>query len=277
MSLPNENCPCPLSCRHDVECHGHCRISQPVASEPSSGERDWMARLGFELQDQSGVWVVIDDCGGVRPANLTEIVLWDSLLSSDAKPASEPVAAPQGFVLVPVESLTQLGDAFAEELSAFDIDPPLHHVLTSHDEINAMLSATPSPASVGINGLTKSDDRRVAELEEELSVSDKLLRHREQLLNAIPDCPVHGQGCVSHALEWIEKAKLVMQSEIMSAPNDQEHSMTADEAVKIAAHGLLAFADRNGVVLTIERMPLYPLAMGHAEYVVETRPVRVPS
>lgn len=54
-------------------------------------------------------------------------------------------------------------------------------------------------------------ERRVTELESELAVSDKLLQHREQLLNAIPDCPVHGSGCVPHALEWIEAMKAQAQ------------------------------------------------------------------
>lgn len=53
--------------------------------------------------------------------------------------------------------------------------------------------------------------RRVSELEEELAVSDKLLRHREYLLQAIPGCPEHGNECVPHALDWIESAKLAMQ------------------------------------------------------------------
>lgn len=31
--------------------------------------------------------------------------------------------------------------------------------------------------------------------------------HNEQarVLNAIPECPVHGRGCIPHALEWIEE------------------------------------------------------------------------
>lgn len=53
-------------------------------------------------------------------------------------------AVPDGMVLVPVDTLKRWRDAFAEELSAWDIDPPLHHVQTSHDEIEAMLSAAPA-------------------------------------------------------------------------------------------------------------------------------------
>ena len=53
------------------------------------------------------------------------------------------VQVPLGYKLVPVEALTRWRDAFAEELAAYDIDPPIHHVLTSHDEIAAMLDAAP--------------------------------------------------------------------------------------------------------------------------------------
>lgn len=48
---------------------------------------------------------------------------------------------------------------------------------------------------------------RIRELEEELSLTDKILASRQQVLDAIPECPAHGGGCVPHALEWIEKAK----------------------------------------------------------------------
>lgn len=46
------------------------------------------------------------------------------------------------------------------------------------------------------------------------------------------------------------------------------------DAVHEMALGLISLAQRVGVVVTIERQPLKPLAMGHAEYVIETRPVR---
>ena len=47
------------------------------------------------------------------------------------------------YKLVPVESLIQWREAFAEELSAYDIDPPIHHVKASYDEISSMLDAAP--------------------------------------------------------------------------------------------------------------------------------------
>lgn len=29
---------------------------------------------------------------------------------------------------------------------------------------------------------------------------------REELLEALPDCPAHGSGCIPYAVAWIEKA-----------------------------------------------------------------------
>lgn len=46
-------------------------------------------------------------------------------------------------------------------------------------------------------------------------VTEKLLEERQRVLDAIPECPVHGK-CVPHALEWIEKAKASL-----SAPQDE--------------------------------------------------------
>jgi hypothetical protein len=47
---------------------------------------------------------------------------------------------------------------------------------------------------------------RVRELEDELRVADQLLQERQRVLDAIPECKMHGK-CVPHALEWIEKMK----------------------------------------------------------------------
>jgi hypothetical protein len=48
---------------------------------------------------------------------------------------------------------------------------------------------------------------RIASLEREVAVDDKLLAERERVLAEIPECPVHGSGCVPHAVEWIIMAK----------------------------------------------------------------------
>ena len=47
----------------------------------------WMEKLGFELEDKGSMvplWVVVDDCGGERPASLAEIVLWTCLTAPRA-------------------------------------------------------------------------------------------------------------------------------------------------------------------------------------------------
>lgn len=40
-----------------------------------------------------------------------------------------------------------------------------------------------------------------------IQVIEGLLETRNSVLEAIPECPVHGNQCVPHALEWIENAK----------------------------------------------------------------------
>lgn len=48
----------------------------------------------------------------------------------------------------------------------------------------------------------------IEELKAEIKVSDELLKGRDALLEAIPQCIAHGK-CVPHALEWIEQMKLL--------------------------------------------------------------------
>jgi len=42
-------------------------------------------------------------------------------------------------------------------------------------------------------------------LEAEVAVDDKLLKERQRVLDAIPECPEHGRSCIPHAIEWVEK------------------------------------------------------------------------
>lgn len=55
-------------------------------------------------------------------------------------------------------------------------------------------------------------------LTEELEWTNRLLvsvqEGRDRLLDAIPPCPAHGNRCVPYALEWIEKAKAKMDTEV---------------------------------------------------------------
>lgn len=49
---------------------------------------------------------------------------------------------------------------------------------------------------------------------------------------------------------------------------------TFEEIITEHAERLTQMAGVVGLIITIERKPLQPLAMGHAEYVIETRPAR---
>ena len=53
---------------------------------------------------------------------------------------------------------------------------------------------------------------QIRELQEELDVTDKLLKERDKVMEAIPPCPWHGHQCVPHALLWIEKQKPAKES-----------------------------------------------------------------
>jgi len=62
-----------------------------------TADRTWLEKLGFELEDKgttTPLWIVVDDCGGERPASLAEIVLW-TYLTTPAAPVvpAEPVAS----------------------------------------------------------------------------------------------------------------------------------------------------------------------------------------
>jgi len=70
-------------------------------------------------------------------------------------------------------------------------------------------------------GIEKSDvssEMALASLEElkkELETTDKLLEESNTVLKAIPECPVHGDRCIPHAIEWVNRvryfAKLIME------------------------------------------------------------------
>jgi hypothetical protein len=68
--------------------------------------------------------------------------LWEKTYTTDTHP--QPQAVPHGWKLVPVEALVRWRAAFAEELAAYDIDPPMSHIKAGHDEIDALLAASPA-------------------------------------------------------------------------------------------------------------------------------------
>ena len=55
----------------------------------------------------------------------------------------------------------------------------------------------------------EGEETELEKLRDDLRVTEALLEERQKLLDAIPECPLHGK-CVPNALLWIEKAKLKM-------------------------------------------------------------------
>ena len=55
------------------------------------------------------------------------------------------------------------------------------------------------------------DQAMLADLREELLVTERLLDDRESVLRAIPACQEHGSGCIPHALKWIEEAAKALE------------------------------------------------------------------
>lgn len=47
---------------------------------------------------------------------------------------------------------------------------------------------------------------RAAHLEIELELTDKLYNDMRRVIQAIPECPEHGE-CIPHAMDWIERSK----------------------------------------------------------------------
>jgi hypothetical protein len=91
------------------------------------------------------------------------------------------------------------------------IDPNPSHLLAVICELNAESLSLNHPdnttdcQSLALDHLAAIG--RVAALEAELAVTNKLLAERNRVMEAIPECPEHGSQCVPHALEWIERVQ----------------------------------------------------------------------
>ena len=46
---------------------------------------------------------------------------------------------------------------------------------------------------------------KVEKLEKELSITDQLLVEQHRVMDIIPECPVHGNRCIPHAMDWIKR------------------------------------------------------------------------
>lgn len=73
---------------------------------------------------------------------------------------------------------------------------------------------------------------------------------------------------------WPENARVPRIDPRVVDAETSRSDQFAERLVLASAETTVALAKSMGVVVTISRRPLLPLAMGHAEYVVETRPVR---
>ena len=49
--------------------------------------------------------------------------------------------------------------------------------------------------------------QKIKDLEEGRRITEHLLEEKHRLLKAIPACEIHGEMCVPHAIEWIERVK----------------------------------------------------------------------
>lgn len=48
-------------------------------------------------------------------------------------------------------------------------------------------------------------------LEKELKITDELLEERQKVLDTIPECQVHGKGCLPKISNWIKESKELMK------------------------------------------------------------------
>lgn len=60
---------------------------------------------------------------------------------------------------------------------------------------------------------------KLRKLEKELEVKDKLLEARQSVLDAIPECEIHG-SCIPNAIEWIEKMKSLEKEQPKTSINE---------------------------------------------------------
>lgn len=86
MSLPNERCPCPLSCRHDVMCHGHCLEGTAMTTNNQTNEQPIMKVGGkYNWKNQSERLVYLGKQGAWHQFALTskQNTVWCEVLDED--------------------------------------------------------------------------------------------------------------------------------------------------------------------------------------------------
>lgn len=76
---------CAASVIRELVSHAQRAAAPQAVQAAVAVDAAWMEQIGFELHEHTdGTWMVIDDCGNERPANLTERVLWGQLIATSA-------------------------------------------------------------------------------------------------------------------------------------------------------------------------------------------------
>lgn len=76
-------------------------------------------------------------------------------------------------------------------------------------------------------------EKSLEKVKHELEITEKLLNERQQVINAIPECELHGGNCVPHALEWIEKQKTIKTAlEILNQVEPNGELLDTDKAIE---------------------------------------------
>ena len=70
-------------------------------------------------------------------------------------------------------------------------------------------------------------EKEIEEFRREIKVSDQLIEQRDRLLQSIPECPVHGSGCIPHAIEWVNRIKTLGQA--ITGLKEKQMTISIDE------------------------------------------------
>lgn len=120
--------------------------------------------------------------------------------------------------------------------------------------INEIKQPTPTTASVLNNdadtvvedSLPKNIEAEYYKTLKELETTEWLLEERQKILDAIPECEVHGK-CVPHALDWVEmkKSKIYSQSEVDAMCKETFYAgrQTDEENLYFDGHKFLYYED----------------------------------
>lgn len=69
-----------------------------------------------------------------------------------------------------------------------------------------------------------NDLETMTELREHITTLEQIFAERQRVMEAIPECPVHGSECVPHALEWIKQQRDSEKSEKEKVEAEQRGS-----------------------------------------------------